>query len=74
MSGLRPLPFRKVSRALIALGFQPIRQVGSHVTIAHADGRKVVVPNHADTDVGRGLLRAILRQVGLTWVEFERLL
>lgn len=74
MSRLRPLPFRKVSRALLALGFRPIRQVGSHVTFEHNDGRKVTAPNHPATDLGPGLVRSILRQVGVSWEEFERLL
>lgn len=72
MSGLRPLPFRKVSRALGSLGFRPVRQVGSHVTFEHADGRKVTVPNHAAKDLGPGILRAILRQVATSWEEFEK--
>lgn len=74
MGGLRPLPFRKVSRVLAAVGFHPVRQVGSHVTFEHADGRKVTVPNHPGSDLGPGLVRAILRQANLTWAEFERLL
>lgn len=74
MGGVRPLPFRKVSRALVALGFRPVRQVGSHVTFEHPDGRKVTVPNHPGTDLGPGLVRTILRQANLGWDDFERLL
>lgn len=74
MSRLRPLPYRKVAKALGALGFRAVRQVGSHVTFEHTDGRRTVVPNHPGADVGPGLLRAILRQLSLSWEEFEKLL
>lgn len=74
MNRLRAIPFRKMSRALAALGFQQVRQVGSHVTFEHADGRKVTVPNHPGTDLGRGIVRSILRQIGVTWEDIEPML
>lgn len=42
-------------------GFQIIRQRGSHVRLAHNDGRKTVVPLHPELD--RGTLSGILKQV-----------
>lgn len=71
--GLRPLPFRKVDRALRALGFQPVRQRGSHVRYRHADGRTITVPNHPGQDVARGTLRAIQRDLDADFETFERL-
>ena len=74
MSGLRPVPFRKLNRELLALGFRVVRQRGSHVFYAHPDGRATTVPNHPGEEVGRGLVRAILRDVDVEWSEFEKLL
>lgn len=68
-----PLPYRKVERALRALGFQPIRHVGSHVRFAHPDGRAVTVPRHGDSEVRRGLLRKIIRDTRVPVDEFLRL-
>ncbi|WP_423224749.1 type II toxin-antitoxin system HicA family toxin [Candidatus Amarolinea aalborgensis] len=42
------------------------RQTGSHVRLKHRDGRSVTVPNHLSQDIGRGLLRKILRDADLS--------
>jgi predicted RNA binding protein YcfA (HicA-like mRNA interferase family) len=61
-------------RALAKAGFYIVRQRGSHVRMEHADGRLVTVPVHSGQDVGRGLLRKILRDPDLTREEFLDLL
>lgn len=73
MSGLTPLPFRKVDRALRKLGFEPVRQRGSHVRYRHADGRVVTVPHHQGRDISRGTMRSILRYLDMTPEQFEGL-
>lgn len=55
------------------LGFVRRRQCGSHVYLAHPDGRSTVVPCHTGEQLGRGLLRAILRDTGLTLDDYLRL-
>ncbi len=74
MPPVRPLPWREVARKLRAAGFTEIGQQGSHVKFAKStphDRRVTVVPRHRE--VGVGLLRAIMRQAGLTREDFERL-
>ena len=56
------------------VGFQVIRQKGSHVRMIHEDGRVVTIPVHAGKTIGRGLLRKILRDAELTREEFIALL
>lgn len=70
MAGLRPLPARKVIRALESLGFEVIRQKGSHVVLRHPDGRRTVVPVHRGEDIGKGLLRKIVRDAQVDVDEF----
>ena len=65
---------REVIRALEGAGFQVVRQKGSHVRMRHPDGRVVTVPVHAGQDIGRGLLRKILRDAELTREAFLELL
>ena len=60
--------------ALQKAGFRVVRQRGSHARLRHPDGRVVTVPVHAGQDIGRGLLRKILRDAELTPEEFLRLL
>ena len=61
-------------RALEKMGFQMIRQRGSHVRLRHSDGRLVTVAAHLGQDIGRGLLRKILRDADVSPEEFLRIL
>jgi predicted RNA binding protein YcfA (HicA-like mRNA interferase family) len=63
-----------VINTLKKVGFQAVRQKGSHVQMAHEDGRLVTIPVHAGKTIGRGLLRKILRDAELTREEFIALL
>jgi predicted RNA binding protein YcfA (HicA-like mRNA interferase family) len=51
--------------ALKALGFHEVRPRGSHLVMGHPDGRMTVVPIHPGEEIGRGLLRKIIRDTGL---------
>lgn len=64
----------EVLKALELAGFQRIRVKGSHVRMRHADGRVVTVAQHKGQDVGRGLLRKILRDAEIAPEEFLDLL
>jgi len=55
------------------LGFVRSRQTGSHERWIHADGRAVTIPLHAGREIGPPLFFKIVRQLGLTPAEFERL-
>ena len=59
-----------VIRVLERLGFQRIRQRGSHLRLRHLDNRVVTVPIHAGQTLGRGILGKILRDAELTRQEF----
>ena len=64
----------KVISALEKAGFTIVRQRGSHVRLKHSDGRVVSVPVHRGRDIGKGLLRKILRDAELSREEFIDLL
>ena len=74
MARLPILRAQEVIGALEKAGFQVIGQKGSHVRMRHADGRVVTVPVHAGRDIGRGLLRKILRDAELAHEAFLELL
>lgn len=65
---------RQVIRVLRKLGFIPIRQRGSHIFFKHLDGRYTLVPYHSNEDIGRGLLRQILKEIRVSPDEFLKLL
>ena len=57
---------REVEKILRNLGFEEVRQRGSHKQYRHADGRATTVPHHAGRDVSPILLRQIARDIGMT--------
>jgi predicted RNA binding protein YcfA (HicA-like mRNA interferase family) len=57
----------EVIRALRRLGFEQVRQSGSHV-IMRRDSKGCVVPLHAEIKVGT--LASVLRQAGVSTEEF----
>jgi predicted RNA binding protein YcfA (HicA-like mRNA interferase family) len=57
---------REVAALLVRLGFQEIRQRGSHRQYRHPDGRGTTVPFHSGRDISPTLLRKIARDIGLT--------
>lgn len=64
------LKTRDITRVLRLLGFSDIRQSGSHIFFQHSDGRTTLVPKHGGEDIGRGLLRQILREIEMAPEEF----
>jgi len=70
MNRLRPLGADEVLQALQRAGFMILRQRGSHIRLKHPDGRVVTVPVHSGHEIGRGLLRKILRDAEFSWEEF----
>ena len=61
-SKLPLLSAREIFKILDKLGFQEVRQEGSHVFFRHPDGRTTVVPNHPGEKVDRGLLNKIIKK------------
>ncbi|MCC6477342.1 type II toxin-antitoxin system HicA family toxin [bacterium] len=45
----------------------------SHVRMVHPDGRRTTVPMHKGKDIGRGLLRKILRDADIALSDFLNL-
>jgi len=64
---------RNFCRILEKLGFEKVYGKGSHVRFKHFDGRRTVVPVHGNENLGRGLLREILKQIKLSREEYEEL-
>ncbi len=61
-------------KILKKLGFEVLRQKGSHVFLKHKDGRTTVIPNHPGEKLDRGLLNKIIRKdIQLSRGELENL-
>ena len=71
---LPSLKSKDIIRALNKMGFCKIRQKGSHMFFKHPDGRFTLVPHHSNEDIGKGLLRQILREINISPKEFADML
>jgi predicted RNA binding protein YcfA (HicA-like mRNA interferase family) len=74
MTRLPTLKAEKAIKALQKAGFVAVRQRGGHIRLKHSDGRVTSVPNHPAQDIGRGLLRKILRDTEISVDELLKLL
>lgn len=74
MSRLKLLPYRDLAQIAEMAGFQWVRCQGSHNTFRAPDGRVVVIPDHGRQDIVRPLLRKIIRDMGLSVDEYNRLM
>jgi predicted RNA binding protein YcfA (HicA-like mRNA interferase family) len=75
MSKFPILSDRELIKILKKIGFQKIRQKGSHVFFAHNDGRTTIVPVHPGEDIGRGLLSKIIKEdIKISIKDFQELL
>ena len=60
----------EVIALLVALGFEEVRQRGSHKQFRDAHGRCTTVPFHKGRDISPVLLRQIAKDIGLTVDQF----
>jgi predicted RNA binding protein YcfA (HicA-like mRNA interferase family) len=65
---------KELIAALEKIGFEVVRQKGSHIRLKHEDDRVVTIPVHAQKTIGKGLLLKILKDADLTKEELINLL
>ena len=68
------LSAKELEAILYKLGFEMLRQKGSHRFYKHPDGRYTTIPHHPGEDLSRPLIRTVLRQVDLDAEEYVRML
>jgi predicted RNA binding protein YcfA (HicA-like mRNA interferase family) len=73
VSRLKLLPYRDLAKVAEAAGFEWVRCRGSHNSFRSSDGRIVVIPDHGKQVIVRPLLRKLIRDMGLTVDEYNRL-
>jgi predicted RNA binding protein YcfA (HicA-like mRNA interferase family) len=72
MSQLPVLSGKQLVKFLQKLGYQEIRQRGSHIRLACPSRKSITVPDYKVID--RSLLRKILRDAEMTTDEFKKLI
>jgi len=71
-SRLPSLSWREILKALGKIGFVPVRQSGSHITMRNREGKRITIPRH--DPIGKGLLMEIIAEAGITKEKFLELL
>lgn len=66
MSRLELINAKTMEKLLLRLGFEKVRQRGSHAFYRHVDGRTTTVPHHKTRMLARPLIREILREIEMT--------
>jgi len=62
---------KTMEQLLLRLGFEKVRQKGSHVFYRHNDGRTTTIPHHPRRNLARPLIREILREIELSPEQFN---
>jgi predicted RNA binding protein YcfA (HicA-like mRNA interferase family) len=70
MTKLPPLKAREVVKGLQALGFEKVRQKGSHAIFHHLDCHRAPIPIHPAKSISPYFLSDILNQLGINEDEF----
>ena len=73
MDKITPLPAKKVIKTLEKIGFQQVRQKGSHLFMRHIDGRTTIITVHPHEDIGKGMVRKIIKDAKITRDEWLKL-
>lgn len=71
MSKLKLINAKKMEKLLLRLGFEKVRQKGSHAFYRHPDGRVTTVPHHKAKVLARPLIREILREIEITVEDYN---
>jgi predicted RNA binding protein YcfA (HicA-like mRNA interferase family) len=66
LTRLKIIDARKMEKLLLKLGFEKVRQKGSHAFYKHPDGRTTTIPHHPGRDLARPLIKEVLREIELS--------
>jgi len=74
LSKLQIANAKTMESLLFLLGFERVRQKGSHVFYRQSDGRTTTIPHHSGRVLARPLIREILREIEVTVDHYHELL
>ncbi|OGU40837.1 MAG: hypothetical protein A2X61_15795 [Ignavibacteria bacterium GWB2_35_12] len=72
MSRYPVLKPHELIKVLKFLGFEEIRQKGSHKQFRNSDGRTTTVPIHKGRDISPILLRQIMKEINIELEELQK--
>lgn len=70
---LAPASGEELAKVARKLGFAMLHRTGSHTVWKHEDGRTTTIPMHQNRDLSRGLVRKILKDMGLSVEDYLKI-
>lgn len=74
MSKLQIIDAQRMEKLLFYLGFQRVRQRGSHIFYRHPNGRTTTLPHHKGRVLARPLIKEILKDIETSVDEYAQYL
>jgi predicted RNA binding protein YcfA (HicA-like mRNA interferase family) len=74
MTKLTLISSKQMEKLIFLLGFEKVRQKGSHAFYRHQDGRPTTLSHHPGRIIARPLLREILREIEIDIDQYNDLL
>jgi predicted RNA binding protein YcfA (HicA-like mRNA interferase family) len=71
LSKLKLIDAKRMEKLLLRLGFEKVRQKGSHAFYRHSDGRTTTLPHHKGRLLARPLIREIIREIEITVEDYN---
>jgi predicted RNA binding protein YcfA (HicA-like mRNA interferase family) len=65
--------YKKLEKGLRRLGFEQTHQA-KHISFVNKSGKKVVIPKKQSKDIDKFLFLRIVKEIGLTINEFEKII
>jgi len=72
LSRLKLINAKTMEKLLLRLGFEKVRQKGSHAFYRHPDGRTTTIPHHKARVLAHPLIREILREIEITVDDYSQ--
>jgi len=74
LSKLTLIDAKTMENLLFLLGFERVRQKGSHFFYRHPDGRTTTIPHHQGRVLARPLIRSILKEIEISIDDYQKML
>jgi predicted RNA binding protein YcfA (HicA-like mRNA interferase family) len=74
MTRIPPLKAKEVTAGLLSLGFEKVRQKGSHALFHHLDCRRAPIPIHPSKTISPYQMSDILKQLKISEDDFLRVI
>ncbi len=63
---------KEIIKIIERKGFVRVRQSGSHAIFKNESGKRTTIPVHSNKNIGKGLLKQIMKDANITVEDFKK--